>query len=202
MPELPEVETIARTLAPRIKGRRFAAVDLLYRPLVRTGRKSLAGLAGRRVLDVGRRGKMLIISLGGGRTLVFHLKMTGQFLFAPEGSPRDKHVRLAFRFEDGGNELLFRDVRKFGFLLCLDGGPRTACRELASAPSRSRSGFPNSPPSSRRAGGASSRSSSTRRGSPASATSTPTRCSSTPASIRRRRPAGSRGAASSASTLP
>ena len=131
MPELPEVETIARTLAPRINGRRIAAVDLLYWPLVRTGRTALAGLAGRRVLDVGRRGKMLIISLGGGRTLVFHLKMTGQFLFAPEGSPRDKHVRLAFRFEDGGNELLFRDVRKFGFLLCLDGGPRTACRELA-----------------------------------------------------------------------
>lgn len=132
MPELPEVETIARTLAPRIKGRRIADVELLFGPLLRKGgRKGLASLRGRRVVRTRRRGKMLLISLEGGRTLVFHLKMTGQFLFAPEGSPRDKHVRLAIRYEDGRNELLFRDVRKFGFLLCLEGEPERACGELA-----------------------------------------------------------------------
>jgi len=132
MPELPEVETIARSLAPRIAGRRIAAVDLVYRPLLRTGgRKALEAMRGSRIIRVRRRGKMLLVECEGGRTLVFHLKMTGQFLFAAEGTPRDKHVRLAVRFEDGRDELRFRDVRKFGFLLCLEGEPERACGELA-----------------------------------------------------------------------
>jgi len=132
MPELPEVETIARSLAPRIAGRRIAAVDLLYEPLLRTGGlKALEAMRGRRIIRVRRRGKMLLVEHEGGRTLVFHLKMTGQFLFAAEGAPRDKHVRLVIRFEDGRNELRFRDVRKFGFLLCLKGEPERACGELA-----------------------------------------------------------------------
>jgi formamidopyrimidine-DNA glycosylase len=74
---------------------------------------------------------MLLIECEGARTLVFHLKMTGQFLFAGEGAPRDKHVRLVIRFEDGRDEVRFRDVRKFGFLLCLEGEPERACAELA-----------------------------------------------------------------------
>lgn len=132
MPELPEVETIARTLAPAALGRTIAGIDLLYRPLLRTGsRGTLAALAGRRVLEIRRRGKMLLISCEGGRTLVFHLKMTGQFLFAPMSDPRDKHTRLIIRFADGRDELRFRDVRKFGFVLCLEGEPESSCGELA-----------------------------------------------------------------------
>jgi len=131
MPELPEVETIARTLAPRVSGRVVAGLDLLYRPLLRTGgRKGLDALAGRRILDVRRRGKMLLVELEGARALVFHLKMTGQFLFAKPSAPRDRHVRLVIRFDDASDELRFRDVRKFGFLLCLDGEPESACGEL------------------------------------------------------------------------
>jgi formamidopyrimidine-DNA glycosylase len=132
MPELPEVETIARSLAPRITGRRIARIDLLYRPLLRTGgRKALEAMRGRRIIGVRRRGKMLLVECEGGRTLVFHLKMTGQFLFHPEGAPRDKHVRFVVRFEDRRDELRFRDVRKFGFLLCLEGEPEAACGELS-----------------------------------------------------------------------
>jgi formamidopyrimidine-DNA glycosylase len=132
MPELPEVETIARTLEPAVCNRLIAGVELLYRPLLRRGgRKALEGMKGRRVLGVDRRGKMLLIACEGGRTLVFHLKMTGQFLFARAAEPRDKHTRLVLRFEDEKNELRFRDVRKFGFLLCLEGDPLAACAELA-----------------------------------------------------------------------
>ncbi len=132
MPELPEVETIARSLEPRINGRAISGIELLYRPLLRgRGKKALEAMRGRRVLGVRRRGKMLLIECEGGRALVFHLKMTGQFLFAAEGTPRDKHIRLVIRFEDGRNELRFRDVRKFGFLLCLEGEPERACGELA-----------------------------------------------------------------------
>jgi len=132
MPELPEVETIARTLEPAVRGRVIAGVELLYRPMLRTGsKKGLDSLRGRRVLAVRRRGKMLIIEFEGARTLVFHLKMTGQFSLAVPGDERDKHTRLVVRFEDGANELRFRDVRKFGFLLCLEGDPEAVCGELA-----------------------------------------------------------------------
>jgi formamidopyrimidine-DNA glycosylase len=132
MPELPEVETIARTLAPAVKGRIIAGIELIYRPLLRKGnRKGLDAMHGRRILGVRRRGKMLLLECEGGRTLVFHLKMTGQFFFAASTDPRDKHVRLAIRFEDGRNELRFRDVRKFGFLLCIEGEPERSCGELA-----------------------------------------------------------------------
>lgn len=132
MPELPEVETIARTLEPVVRGRVVAGIELLYRPLLRRGGwKGIEGLKGRRVLGVRRRGKMLLIEFDGARTLVFHLKMTGQFLFASAADPHDKHTRLVVRFEDGANELIFRDVRKFGFLLCLEGDPMAACTELA-----------------------------------------------------------------------
>jgi formamidopyrimidine-DNA glycosylase len=132
MPELPEVETIARTLEPAIRGRVIAGIELLYRPLLRRGsRKGLEEMKGRRVLGVNRRGKMLLIAFESGRTLVFHLKMTGQFSLADPGEARDKHTRLVVRFEDGANELVFRDVRKFGFLLCLEGDPMAACAELA-----------------------------------------------------------------------
>jgi formamidopyrimidine-DNA glycosylase len=132
MPELPEVETIARTLEPAVRGRVITGIELLYRPLLRRGgRKGLDSLRGRRVLAVRRRGKMLIIEFEGARTLVFHLKMTGQFSLAAPGKARDKHTRLVVRFEDGKNELRFRDVRKFGFLLCLEGDPEAVCGELA-----------------------------------------------------------------------
>jgi formamidopyrimidine-DNA glycosylase len=132
MPELPEVETIARTLVPLIRGRVIAGIHLMFRPLLRTGgRKRLDASVGRRVIGVRRRGKLLIIACEGGRNLVFHLKMTGQFLVAPAVEPQDKHTRLVIRFEDGKNELRFRDVRKFGFLLCLDGEPESVCGELA-----------------------------------------------------------------------
>jgi len=131
MPELPEVETIARTLAPAVVGRRIAGIELIHRPLLRTGsREDLAALTGRRVIGVRRRGKMLLISCEDGRSLVFHLKMTGQFLVAAASDPRDTHTRLIVRFDDGKTELRFRDVRKFGFLLCVEGEPESACREL------------------------------------------------------------------------
>jgi len=132
MPELPEVETIARTLEPAIRGRVVSGIELIYRPLLRRGgRKDLEELRGQCVLGVRRRGKMLIVDFEGARTLVFHLKMTGQFSLAAPGESRDKHTRLVVRFEDGANELRFRDVRKFGFLLCLEGTPEASCSELS-----------------------------------------------------------------------
>jgi formamidopyrimidine-DNA glycosylase len=132
MPELPEVETIVRSLAPGICGRTIARAELLFRPLLRRApRGGLSVLEGKRVLSVRRRGKMAVIECEGGWNLVFHLKMTGQLLLAPCGVARDKHTRLVVTFSDGGPELRFRDIRKFGFLLCVKGAPESACAELS-----------------------------------------------------------------------
>ena len=134
MPELPEVETIVRGLAPALRGRTIDRAVLLFKPLLRRPPKGgLAILAGRRITGLSRRGKLALIKCEGGLTLVFHLKMTGQLLLVEKGGPAaDKHTRLVVRFRDGGPDLRFRDVRKFGFLLCHSGEPATACDELAS----------------------------------------------------------------------
>ena len=134
MPELPEVETIVRGLGPAVRGRVIERAELLFAPLLRRPPEGgLAVLAGRRVLGARRRGKMALLEVEGGLTLVFHLKMTGQLLLAAHGAaPPDKHTRLVVSFRDGGPELRFRDVRKFGFLLCVPGEPESACVELSS----------------------------------------------------------------------
>jgi formamidopyrimidine-DNA glycosylase len=133
MPELPEVETIVRSLGPAIRGRAIERAELLFKPLVRRAPKSgLAVLSGKRVTGVRRRGKMILIECDGGLTLVFHLKMTGQMLLAAKGAGApDKHTRLIVRFRDEGPDLRFRDVRKFGFLICVSGAPESGCAELS-----------------------------------------------------------------------
>ncbi len=132
MPELPEVETIARSLRPLVTGRTVAAVELLFRPLLRAeSADALKTIAGRKVEAIRRRGKMLIIELERGLALVFHLKMTGQFLWIEGGEARDAHTRLVLSFRGTGRELRFRDVRKFGFLLCRETDGLRTCPEIA-----------------------------------------------------------------------
>ena len=131
MPELPEVETIVRGLAPRLEGAEIGPIRLLFPPLLRRAAGAgLAILAGKHILGVRRRGKMVLIACEGGWTLVFHLKMTGQLLLAPSGDPVDKHTRLLIPLLGRGLELRFRDVRKFGFLCCLGPGSAASAPEL------------------------------------------------------------------------
>jgi formamidopyrimidine-DNA glycosylase len=132
MPELPEVETVVRSLRPLIGGREIAGLRVLDPKLPRRSRGCrLKDLEGRRVLGVRRRGKMIIVECAGGLGLVFHLKMTGQMLVVRPGEPLDKHVRLVLRFRDGRSELRFRDVRRFGFALCFADGAADSRREIA-----------------------------------------------------------------------
>jgi formamidopyrimidine-DNA glycosylase len=131
MPELPEVETIAAGLRRRAAGLVIDEVRLFLPELFRGGRESdLRSVSGRRIETIGRRGKHLLIGCEGGSTLMFHLKMTGQFLWAAADEPRDKHTHLAILFRGAGRELRFRDVRKFGFLRCLPTADLAACPEL------------------------------------------------------------------------
>ena len=120
MPELPEVETFARSLERALRGRRVASVRLLFRPLLRTGSPALLSrLRGRKVECVGRRGKYLLIRFEGGLSLAFHLKMTGGFQFVPKGTSPEKHARLVFTFRGATPDLHFRDTRKFARLYAL-----------------------------------------------------------------------------------
>jgi len=120
MPELPEVETIRRELAPRIAGKKIKRVVIPPDPrgcrVIRRypcRRRFLSRLAGRTITSVGRRAKYLLFDLDDGRVLILHLGMSGQLLFRPRSAPRFSHTRLVIRFA-GGDELCFVDPRKFG----------------------------------------------------------------------------------------
>src|SRR5215210_2256253 len=115
MPELPEVETVARDLRPRITGATIVdATTLWARTLRGISPDDFAdGIAGRRVEGVGRRAKQIVVDLSGGAFLTIHLKMTGQLFVVPQGGSDDPYVRLTIALEDG-REIRFRDIRKFG----------------------------------------------------------------------------------------
>jgi formamidopyrimidine-DNA glycosylase len=113
MPELPEVETIRRQLAPLVQGRVLARVHVdderWCMPLA--PRAMERALGGRRVESLGRRGKYLVWELSGERYLLQHLRMTGNLLYDP--AERPVHTRVAIDLDDG-HELLYVDARRFG----------------------------------------------------------------------------------------
>jgi formamidopyrimidine-DNA glycosylase len=121
MPELPEVETVARDLRRHLlpdgggPGPVIAGARVAWSRTLRDGDPAAfaAGVSGRRIEGVGRRGKLIVLDLDGGAYLTVHLKMTGQLFVVPAGIPVDPYERAALVLDDG-RELRFRDVRKFG----------------------------------------------------------------------------------------
>jgi formamidopyrimidine-DNA glycosylase len=120
MPELPEVETVRRQLAPRVEGRTFRRVRVLDErwcmPLA--PREMERALRGRRVESLGRRGKYLVWELSGERFLLQHLRMTGNLLYDPAERPPYTRVEIDL---DDGHELRYVDVRRFGTGQLADG---------------------------------------------------------------------------------
>jgi formamidopyrimidine-DNA glycosylase len=122
MPELPEVETVRRRLAPLLEGRRFDSVEITDPRLTRPHDPLLTAreLEGERVTTLDRRGKYLIVRFESGRALLIHLRMTGSLLHAPEETlPDDPHRRAVVRLDDG-SDVAYRDVRRFGTWLLLE----------------------------------------------------------------------------------
>jgi len=113
MPELPEVETIRRQLAPLVEGRKLARVEILdprwSRPLAPS--ELADALSGRRVQRLGRRGKYLVWHLSGDAYLAQHLRMTGAVLCEPE--PEPAHVRVLIELAPK-RRLVIVDPRRFG----------------------------------------------------------------------------------------
>ena len=142
MPELPEVETIARDLRGLVVGARVVSAECNWPRTIRSHSPEgfASAIAGRGIEGVGRRGKQLLVWLGprgeaerppepslppaalspgdslvpeGPAVMTVHLKMTGQLFVVPPETPRDPHFHLVLGLADG-RELRFRDIRKFG----------------------------------------------------------------------------------------
>jgi formamidopyrimidine-DNA glycosylase len=115
MPELPEVETVARDLRPRIVGAIIVGARCSWARTLRshTPEAFVERVSGRQVEAVGRRAKQVVVNLSGGVALTIHLKMTGQLFVLPADAPPDAYVRLVLELADG-REIRFRDIRKFG----------------------------------------------------------------------------------------
>jgi formamidopyrimidine-DNA glycosylase len=112
VPELPEVETIRRHLAPSVEGRRLERLTVLderwCRPLAPA--EIAAAVEGRTVERLSRRGKYLVFELADEAFLLLHLRMTGTLLLDPPGTPPHNRVW----FELGDHRLAFADPRRFG----------------------------------------------------------------------------------------
>jgi formamidopyrimidine-DNA glycosylase len=137
MPELPEVETVVRQLEPEVEGHRIERLEVLderwSRPV--PPQKLGAALSGSTIEHLGRRGKYILMGLDGARTLVMHLRMTGNLilregeemldpsegrrLYESERSTEERHLRARFVLDDG-RELWFTDPRRFGEAFLID----------------------------------------------------------------------------------
>jgi formamidopyrimidine-DNA glycosylase len=122
VPELPEVETVRRRLEPVLVGRRFERVEIADPRLTRPEDPAAvaAELTGERVAALERRGKYLIVRFESGRVLLIHLRMTGNLLHAPPGTPADDPHRRAVVNLDDGSDVVYRDVRRFGTWLLVE----------------------------------------------------------------------------------
>src|SRR5271156_3404902 len=111
MPELPEVETIRRQLAPLVEGLRLERLEILdprwSRPLA--PEELSAALEGRRVERLGRRGKYLLWSFEGDVHLAQHLRMTGVVLAEPDPEPAHTRLRMELVGKGRRRRLVVRD---------------------------------------------------------------------------------------------
>ena len=117
MPELPEVETVCRSLRPHLLDRTIQQVTVLEPRLrVPVSRRKLRQLAGKRVRAISRIAKYIVLQLSGETVWLFHLGMSGKLICADPSTPRRKHDHIIAELE-GGAELRYHDPRRFGLSL-------------------------------------------------------------------------------------
>lgn len=115
MPELPEVETIRKTLQELVVGKKIDRVSISWPKIIKHPEEVVQfkdALVGETIEGVSRRGKFLIFYTDS-FALISHLRMEGKYMLYQEIEPVDKHTHVIFHFSDG-TELRYKDVRKFG----------------------------------------------------------------------------------------
>jgi formamidopyrimidine-DNA glycosylase len=116
MPELPEVETVRRSLEPHIRGRRIIAAHTGdYRRCVATPDPDAfcSRISNNRITALGRRGKYILMHLSSGDVVTIHLRMTGELSVSPGSEPARQHLHIWLDLDDG-QQIRYHDVRKFG----------------------------------------------------------------------------------------
>ena len=117
MPELPEVETIVRGLQHRSVGQKIVRVKVSLPKIIRGDKERFVSLIeGASIEEVRRQGKIIILGLSNGMSILVHLKLTGQLLYISQDVPADRHTHLVFSLS-GGEELRYVDLRQFGYFL-------------------------------------------------------------------------------------
>ncbi|MEO6725054.1 MAG: bifunctional DNA-formamidopyrimidine glycosylase/DNA-(apurinic or apyrimidinic site) lyase [Blastocatellia bacterium] len=118
MPELPEVEMVARHLRGMIAGRTITKAQLLRAGLAPENppRQFAQWLKGARVEEVTRRGKHILAHLSNGCTWITHLRMTGRFVYGGLDETPPPHTHAMFWLDDG-RKLMFADQRHFGMMM-------------------------------------------------------------------------------------
>jgi len=115
MPELPEVETVRRTLKNFIIGKEIKEICVHYDKIIAGDTNNfVASLTGQTIRDIDRVGKYLIFILDS-QAFISHLRMEGKYHVVDDSRPLNKHEHLTFVFSDG-TELRYQDTRKFGRL--------------------------------------------------------------------------------------
>jgi formamidopyrimidine-DNA glycosylase len=134
MPELPEVENTVRDLKPLLVGRRVQAVQILWPRIVhdKSPEAFAAELTGRQIVNADRRGKYLLFPLDNGRTWMVHLRMTGQLHIVPAQTDVERHIHAVLEL-DNGQQVRYRDARKFGRLYLVD-DPESIVAKLGPEP--------------------------------------------------------------------
>ncbi|MFF2450475.1 DNA-formamidopyrimidine glycosylase [Neobacillus sp. NPDC058068] len=115
MPELPEVETVRKTLIQLVANKTIDNISVYWPKIIKNPlevEQFIDALRGETIIDVGRRGKFLIFYTNH-YALVSHLRMEGKYGLYPKREPFDKHTHVIFHFTDD-TDLRYRDVRKFG----------------------------------------------------------------------------------------
>jgi len=117
MPELPEVETVCRSLRPHLVGRKISHIEVIEARLrAPIDEGALAQLVGRKIVAIGRKGKYILIRLDGGKVWVFHLGMSGKLVCLASKTALRKHDHIVVQLNRGG-EFRYHDPRRFGISL-------------------------------------------------------------------------------------
>ena len=131
MPELPEVELVAKSLNQLVKGRRIIAAELLRQRLAPDiAPESFAEkLKNSTVNFVHRRGKHILFDLDSAQTLIAHLRMSGRFMLVPLERELPKYTHAVFYLDDE-TRLVFQDQRHFGLMKIVETAELAATKEL------------------------------------------------------------------------